>query len=104
MAFYLVRAKPKKDFLPKLSGLLKQNAFVDIQPFGHAITKGLENARFDDKKNIAVWEEKDFCSPPLEEERKAVLDSYFYDVQVEKVKEGEGWKRIENLPMLFANI
>lgn len=40
-------------------------------------------------------EEKDFCSPPLAEEREVVLDTYFNDITIESVQEGEGWKRIE---------
>jgi hypothetical protein len=31
----------------------------------------------------------------------AVLDRYFFDVRVEPVSEGEGWKRIELLPRFF---
>jgi hypothetical protein len=37
----------------------------------------------------------------LAEERAAVLDSYFFDLRVEPVNGGEGWKRIEALPRLF---
>jgi hypothetical protein len=40
-------------------------------------------------------------SPPLAEERAAVLDSYFEGIAVEPVAEGEGWWRIEALPPLF---
>src|SRR5215510_13134589 len=43
----------------------------------------------------AVWEEEDYCSPPLAEERPAVLDTYFDEIKVEQVNAGEGWKRIE---------
>jgi hypothetical protein len=37
----------------------------------------------------------------LAEERAAVLDRYFFDLRVEPVSEGEGWKRIAPLPRLF---
>jgi len=50
---------------------------------------------------VAVWEEEDYCAPPLAQERAAVLDDYFHDLRVEKVKEGEGWSKIEALPRLF---
>ncbi|MBV8830978.1 MAG: hypothetical protein JO108_17290, partial [Acidobacteriaceae bacterium] len=50
----------------------------------------------------AVWEEEDYCSPPLAQERAAVLDAYFEKIKVEQVNEGEGWKRIRALPKLGA--
>jgi hypothetical protein len=50
---------------------------------------------------VAVWEEEDYCAPPLAQERAAVVDDYFHDLRVEKVKEGEGWGKIETLPRLF---
>ncbi|HJU11673.1 MAG TPA: hypothetical protein VJ728_12390 [Candidatus Binataceae bacterium] len=51
----------------------------------------------------AIWEEEDYCSPPLAQERTAVLDMYFDEIEVEQVKAGEGWKRINSLPKLNAN-
>ncbi|HWS96240.1 MAG TPA: hypothetical protein VN620_07175 [Candidatus Methylomirabilis sp.] len=52
---------------------------------------------------VATWEEEDYCSPPLAEERAAVLDKYFDEISVERVDAGEGWKRIEALPRLNSN-
>ncbi len=46
----------------------------------------------------------DYCSPPLAMERAAVLDSYFDDIQVEAVKAGEGWSRIQEMPRLFSSL
>jgi hypothetical protein len=40
------------------------------------------------------------CSPPLVQERAGVLDTYFDDITVERVKAGEGWKQIQGLPKL----
>jgi hypothetical protein len=37
----------------------------------------------------------------LRAERAAVLDDYFHDLRVEKVKQGEGWSKIATLPRLF---
>jgi hypothetical protein len=51
----------------------------------------------------AVWEEEDYCSPPLAQEREAVLDAYFDQIEVEEVDEGQGWERIESLPSLFKD-
>ena len=99
MAFYLVRAEPKGERLAQLRSELDRDAFVEMRPFGRALTKGLEGARAEG--GVAVWEEEDYCSPPLAQEREAVLDDYFESVEVETVEPGEGWKRIEALPSLY---
>jgi hypothetical protein len=99
MAYYLVRAKPKPERLGELSRQLEQNAFVGLRPFGKALTHSLENAR-SESDGTAIWEEEDYCSPPLAEERDAVLDLYFDEITVEPVKAGEGWKQIHALPKL----
>jgi hypothetical protein len=96
MAHYLVRARPRRGKLDELQVRLQEDAFVDLQPFGRALTRGLRGARAEGEG--AVWEEEDYCSPPLAEERAAVLDSYFEGIAVEPVAKGEGWRRIEALP------
>jgi hypothetical protein len=101
MAHYLVWARPRRGKLDELEARLQQDAFVDLQPFGRALTRGLRGARREGEG--AVWEE-DYCSPPLAEERAAVLDSYFEGIAVEPVAEGEGWRRIEALPPLFPDL
>lgn len=100
MAYYLVRARARPERLAELETLLSQDAFARMRPFGEALTAGLLGARVA-SDNLAVWEEEDYCSPPLAMERAAVLDTYFDDIQVEAVKLGEGWKRIRDLPRLF---
>jgi len=102
MAYYLVRAKPKAERLRELSRQLQRKAFVGLRPFGKALTNSLENAR-SESDGRAIWEEEDYCSPPLAEERAAVLDNYFDEISVERVDAGEGWKRIEALPKLNWN-
>jgi hypothetical protein len=102
MAHYLVRARPRWGRLDELEDRLQNHAFVDLQPFGRALTRGLRGARREG--DGAVWEEEDYCSPPLAEERAAVLDSYFEGIAVEPVAEGEGWRRIEPLPPLFPDL
>ena len=99
MAYYLVRAKPKPERLWELSRQLQHNAFVGLRPFGKALTYSLENAR-SESDGTAIWEEEDYCSPPLAEERAAVLDLYFDGITVEPVNPGEGWKQIQALPKL----
>jgi hypothetical protein len=75
-----------------------------MRPFGAALTKGLVGARLDLESGEAVWEEEDYCSPPLAMERAAVLDRYFDNLRVEQVSEGEGWRRIHDLPSLWETV
>jgi hypothetical protein len=103
MAFYLVTAKPKHGLMDELSERLAKDEFVPMRPFGRALTHGLKNARLR-RDGVAVWEEEDYCRPPLAEERAAVLDAYFDDLRVETVSEDAGWKKIEDLPRLFPDL
>jgi hypothetical protein len=100
LAFYLVSAVPKHGLMEELSARLAQDEFIALKPFGRTLTHSLRNARVR-WDGVAVWEEEDYCSPPLAQEREAVLDTYFGDLRVEPVSEGEGWERIEGLPRLF---
>ena len=100
MAFYLVRARPKKELLAELAGKLEQGAFLGLKPFGRALSRSLQDAR-SQSDGSATWEEEDYCSPPLAAERSAVLDRYFEDLGVEPVEKGAGWQRIESFPRLF---
>ena len=102
MAYYLVRAKPKPERLSELQDRLQEGAFIGLRPFGKALTHSLKEARTQ-SDGIAIWEEEDYCSPPLAEERAAVLDNYFDEISVERVDAGEGWKRIKALPKLNWN-
>ena len=102
MAHYLVRARAKPEKLEELAERLAADAFVDLEPFGRALTKGLRGARVEGSG--VIWEEEDYCAPPLAEERAAVLDAYFDDIAVEAVAKGEGWRRIGSLPPLFPEL
>ena len=102
MAHYLVRARPRWGKLQELQTQLRADAYVNLQPFGRARTRGLRGARIEVEG--AVWEEEDYCSPPLAEERAAVLDALFEDITVEPVAPGDGWRRIETLPHLFPEL
>lgn len=103
MAFYLVEGIPREDRLEELKQQLADDAFVDLRPFGQALSKSLRNARRR-PDGLIVWEEEDYCSPPLAEERTAVLNDYFESVTVEQVPRGEGWARIQDLPPLFPDL
>ena len=97
MAYYLVKAKHHKDLLTELRSRLDSGEIEKMRPFGRALQYSLENARLD-PQGWAVWEEEDYCNPPLAQERAAVLDTYFTDLSVERMQEGEGWAQIESLP------
>jgi hypothetical protein len=99
VAYYLVRAKPKDD-LNTLRTRLDSGEIEKMRPFGTALDYSLKNARVQHDGWI-VWEEEDYCSPPLAMERAAVLDNYFTDLSVERVEEDQGWKRIDTLPSLW---
>ena len=100
MAFYLVTATPHEALLTDLEARLARDEFVPMRPFGTALSQSLRNARRRPDGG-AVWEEEDYCRPPLAEERAAVLDQYFHGLEVEPVRRGAGWKRIDDLPRLF---
>jgi hypothetical protein len=103
MAFYLVTAVPKQDLMDELGKRLANDEFTPMRPFGRALTHGLKNARLR-RDGVAVWEEEDYCRPPLAEERAAVLDTYFDDLRVETVSKDAGWQKIESLPRLFPEM
>jgi len=103
MAYYLVTAKAKPEGLATLEGRLARDEFTAMRPFGIALTRSLRGARVR-PDGTAVWEEEDYCRPPLAQERAAVLDEYFDDIDVEAVTEGAGWQRIADLPRLFPGL
>ena len=106
MAKRFVRAQPKHDRLVELRERLDSGEIEDMEPFGCAMTRALENARFDLTSGEAVWIEEDYCSPPLAMERAEVLNEYFGEITIvdENVDEAEGWKRIEGLPGLWDQL
>lgn len=103
MSFYLVRAEVKKDKLNELTEKLMSEEFKDLQPFGRALNFSLKNAKIVDDK-ILAWEEEDHCSPPLAQEKEAVLNKYFDNIKIELVLKGEGWKKINHLPAMFDSV
>jgi hypothetical protein len=100
MAHYLVTAKPRVGRLGDLATNLRKHAYASMRPFGKAMTYSLENSRLLDDGR-ATWEEEDYCTPPLAQERAAALDEFFDELEVTPVQEGAGWKKIETLPRLF---
>jgi hypothetical protein len=100
MAYYLVTARPLADRLEDLEARLAERAFLELEPFGRSLTAALEGARRS-PDGTAVWEEEDYCRPPLAQERAAVLDQYFEELSVERVERGTGWRRVAQLPPFF---
>jgi hypothetical protein len=105
MAFYLVKARLRKELLESLDGELSSGEILKMRPFGKSLQYSLENARIDtEDSDFALWVMEDYCSPPLAMEREAVLDQYFNDITVEKVNsEKEAWNRLKDNPLLWSN-
>jgi hypothetical protein len=103
MAFYLVEGRPHNERLDDLDQKLADSAFVELRPFGPTISHSLRYARRRPDGTV-VWEEEDYCSPPLAQERAAVLDDYFQEIEVEPVAKGDGWARVGDLPLLFPEL
>ncbi|HLA08120.1 MAG TPA: hypothetical protein VJ022_11780 [Anaerolineales bacterium] len=102
MAYYLVQAKIQQKLISELRSRLDSGEINAMRPFGTALQYSLDHARLDPKgEGWMVWEEEDYCVPPLAQERAAVLDTYFTDLEVEKVQKGLGWAQIESLPRLW---
>ena len=85
MTTYLVRAKPKRDLMVQLDNRLQSGKILQMKPFGKALQYGLQNAKIDPGEGYA-YSIEDYCSPPLAMERKAILDQYFDDIGVEKLR------------------
>jgi len=101
MAYYLVQAKPIDELLAELRQRLDSGEIKVMKPFGQALQYGLDHARLQEN-GIAIWEEEDYCVPPLAQERAAILDTYFKELHVDRVQQTAGWKQIESLPHLWT--
>lgn len=101
MAHYLVKGELIENKAHELKSKVFSGEFRDLEPFGRAITYSLENAKYDSQSGKALWEEEDYCTPPLAQEREAVLDIYFSNLQIVEVGNGEGWEEIDDLPSLW---
>lgn len=100
MSHYLVKAKPIPEKMEELRTRIARGEIVKMVPFGRGLHNSLSDARWDGR-GWALWEELDFCTPPLRIEREAVLDEYFESFKVEPVEQGEGWAQIRTLPRLL---
>ena len=102
MAYYLVQAKPVDELLDELRNRLDSGEIRIMRPFGKALQYGLDNARLQEDGSM-IWEEEDYCVPPLAQERAAILDTYFKELNVEHVDKDKGWDKIESLPKVWKS-
>ncbi len=101
MTYYFVTAAPIEDKLDALRQRLDSGEIQAMLPFGKSLHTSLINARRDDQ-GVAMWEEIDFCRPPLAMERSAVLDDHFTDLNIQEIaSDGDGWAKIDDLPSLW---
>lgn len=89
--------------MDELSHRLTQGEFTRLRPFGPSLTQALREARRL-PNGRAMWEEEDYCEPPLAQERAAVLDHYFDGLTTEPVIQGTGWALIQDFPPLFPDL
>lgn len=87
--------------MAELKARLDSGEIAVMKPFGSALHYSLENAKMQDGET-AIWEEEDYCVPPLAQERAAVLDEYFSGLEVRRVEAGQGWGQLDGLPPMFA--
>ena len=59
-----------------------------MRPFGRTLTYSLQNARLRED-GYAIWEEEDYCSPPLAQETAAALDEFFDELDIDACPGGE---------------
>ena len=101
MAYYLVKAKLLASKRSDLAKRLESGEVRQMKPFGKALDYSLKNAR-NNGDDFWIWEEEDYCSPPLAMERAALLDAYFVNLDVEKVEKDKGWQHIEQLARVWT--
>jgi len=101
MAHYLVSARAKNGALRRVRQLLDEGVIASMRPFGQALNFSLRTMRYDLRGNL-VWEEEDYCIPPLAMERETVLDKYFDIVSIEPVNRGEGWSKLSFYPSVWT--
>src|SRR5947208_2093442 len=101
MVFWLVTAKPRVERLGELRRRLNSREISRMRPFGRSLENGLVNAKLRED-GLALWEEEDYCVPPLAQEKAAVLDHYFDNLTVEDIGDpGRGWEKLADLPSLW---
>lgn len=102
MPYYLVKARLYPGRKEALREWLTSGQIAAMRPFGPSLSGALQGARWEEPTGKAVWEVVCFCPTPLADERTAVLDRFFEDLEVQVVAPGEGWRQVNHLPPLWA--
>lgn len=102
MGYYLVTAILAVD-LQELRRRLDTGDVRRRRPYGPELSFALDTARVLPDGRVA-WEQFDIYVPPLERERREVLDGMFEDIRAEPVDFGEGWMAIARHPSLWSDL
>jgi hypothetical protein len=102
MKSYLVRARPRPGKLVKLKRKLELGDVAIMRGFGETLDLGLKNAKRSAEGEI-LWEQRSGSTPPLSQERRAILNEFFREIEAEEVPEGRGWEKIRHLPPLWTD-
>lgn len=86
MAYYLVHATLRERNARRVSGEVGGTRFCALATLWRGGDEGVGGGTWSDDGRV-VWEEEDYCSPPLAMEHTAVLDRYFTGIEVETVRE-----------------
>lgn len=100
MASYLVRATPRPGKLVKLRRKLELGDIAIMRTFGESLDYALKNARRSAEGDV-LWEQKTDSTPPLSQERRAILNEFFREITATEVAEGKGWEKINHLRPLW---
>ena len=85
----------------KLKRKLDLGDIAQKRGFGDSHQSGLKNAKRSADGDV-LWEQRSDSTPPLSQERRAILNEFFRDIAVEEVAEGTGWERIRRLEPLWS--
>lgn len=102
MPYYLVKGRFHPGRQEALREWLTSGEIAAMRPFGPSLSGALEQARWEEPTGKAAWEVVCFCPTPLADERPAVLDRFFAELEVQTVARGEGWSQVNHLPRLWA--
>lgn len=87
-SIYKVKAKFNYEKAKEFHQILTDGTIQKQRPDGPEIVDSMNRATIDDEGYVN-WTELCYCNPPLNHERKTVLDHYFSDMQIEEI---EGYK------------
>lgn len=98
---YLVKGTPRPGKLVKLRRKLELGDIGLMRGFGESLEFGLKNAKLSEDGGV-LWEQTSDSTPPLSQERRAILSEFFREITTEEVAQGKGWERIGSLQPLWG--